>query len=245
MLENTFIHLPKFGEKKERALWENGVKNWNDYIDNFSNSEVHAEHCNIINSSIDALKNKNAEYFGNTLPKREAWRAFPYFNKIAYLDIETTGISKHRDYTTVIGLFDGNKMHSYVHGKNLDQFSQDIEQYEMVVTFNGSLFDIPFIKRDIPEAKVPSLHVDTRFLLSSLGVKGGLKKIEAQFGLERENDLKGMNGYDAVILWKKYKKNNDLEALDKLVRYNAADVENLKTLLEWGYKKKRGEIGIE
>ena len=48
-----------------------------------------------------------------------------------------------------------------------------------------------------------------------------------------------MNGYDAVKLWKKYKKNNDEDALDKLVRYNAADISNLKKLIEWAYKEKR------
>jgi uncharacterized protein YprB with RNaseH-like and TPR domain len=87
--------------------------------------------------------------------------------------------------------------------------------------------------------------VDLRFVLASLEIKGGLKKIEEKFGLEREDDLKGLNGYDAVLLWRKYKKDNDEAALDKLVRYNAADIENLKFLLNYAYQEKCKKLGFE
>ena len=30
MLESTFIHLPGIGAKKERALWEQGIRTWDD-----------------------------------------------------------------------------------------------------------------------------------------------------------------------------------------------------------------------
>jgi uncharacterized protein YprB with RNaseH-like and TPR domain len=78
-----------------------------------------------------------------------------------------------------------------------------------------------------------------------MDVKGGLKKIEQQFGFEREDDLKGLDGYDAVLLWRKYRKENDEAALDKLVRYNAADISNLKKLMEWAYKEKRARTGVD
>ena len=179
------------------------------------------------------------------LYRNETWRCFPHFGRIAYLDIETTGLSKQGDYVTVIGLFDGKKTKSYVHGKNLGDFRNDIEDYDMAVTFNGSLFDIPFLKSAFSGIRIPELQIDLRFVLSSLGIRGGLKKIEAQFGMEREDDLKGLTGYDAVLLWKEYKKRNDLKALDKLVRYNAADIENLKILMEWAYKEKRKQTGFD
>jgi hypothetical protein len=75
--------------------------------------------------------------------------------------------------------------------------------------------------------------------------RGGLKKIEQQFGFEREDDLKGLNGYDAVLLWREYSKRKDEDALDKLVRYNAADIGNLKKLMEWAYKEKKGRTGFD
>ncbi len=243
MLENTFIHLPNFGPRRERRLWRRGIRSWDDFLERFGSSRFHRAQCSRIASSKYALSLGDAAYFAPLLPSDETWRALPHFPKTAYLDIETTGLAPDTDYVTVIGVFDGVKTRSYVHGHNLGDFAKEIRQYDMVVTFNGSMFDLPFIRRHM-DVKIPRLHVDLRFLLASLGVRGGLKRIEQQFGMEREDDLKGMTGYDAVLLWQRYKK-GDLRALDKLVRYNAADIANLKKLADWAYKEKRQRTGFD
>jgi uncharacterized protein YprB with RNaseH-like and TPR domain len=238
MLEHTFIHLPNLGPKKEHRLWSGGIKTWDDFLERFGSSAYHKDWCSRIASSDFALKDKDADFFAQAIPKSETWRCFPHFGKAVYLDIETTGLSPQGDHVTVIGLYDGSKTLSYIHGKNLDDFSKEIKKYEMVVTFNGSIFDIPFLRSHLEGLEIPSLHIDLRFLLSSLDVRGGLKKIEKRFGFEREDDLKGLTGYDAVLLWKAYKR-GDEDALDKLVRYNAADIVNLKKLVKWAYEEKR------
>ena len=194
MLQNTFIHIPDFGPRRERRLWGNGISDWDDFLEKFGSSEYHKKYCSIIARSQYCLTRKDPEFFAESLPSSETWRTFPSFHKIAYLDIETTGLAPQTDYVTVIGLFDGSRTHSYIHGKNLDDFLGDITEYDMVVTFNGSLFDIPFLKKAFPKVKIPKLHVDLRFLLQSLNIRGGLKKIEEHFGFEREDDLKGLNG---------------------------------------------------
>ncbi len=245
MLENTFIHLPNFGPKKERKLWESGIFEWDDFLSIFGSSQFHTEYCSQVSQSKNALKNSNANYFASTLQKNETWRAFHDFPKIAYLDIETTGLSATNNELTVIGLYDGTKTHSYVSGINLEEFDSEIKKYDSVITFNGAIFDIPFLKKAGYGANIPALHIDLRFVLQSLNVRGGLKKIETQFGLEREDDLKGLSGYDAVLLWKQYKKYDDEAALDKLVRYNAADISNLKLLMEWAYNEKRKSTGFD
>ena len=172
------------------------------------------------------------------------WRSFPHFSKVAYVDIETTGLAQN-DHVTVVGVFDGMHTHSYVHGFNLSDFPKEIEKYDAVVTFNGSMFDLPFLRRAMKDIRLPPLHIDLRFLLASLGVRGGLKRIELQFGMEREDDLKGLTGYDAVLLWDAYIRKNDKDALDKLVRYNSADISNLKKLMEWAYREKRIRTGFD
>ena len=73
--------------------------------------------------------------------------------------------------------------------------------------------------------------------MKNLGYSGGLKSIEKQMGIERESDLVGMTGYDAVKLWQLYKKYNDEKALDKLIRYNIEDIENLKALMDYSYQE--------
>jgi hypothetical protein len=107
------------------------------------------------------------------------------------------------------------------------------------------MFDVPFLKSRIQGLKVPPIHIDLRFLLASMDVRGGLKKIEQHFSLEREGDLKGMNGYGAVLLWQAYLRRKDEKLLDKLVRYNAADITNLKFLMEWAYAEKRKRTGFD
>lgn len=245
MLENTFIHLPNFGPKRERRLWSAGISTWDDFLERFGGSPFHRSWCSTIASSRYALKNRDAPYFADTLPNNERWRCFPHFKKVAYLDIETTGLSPQGDHVTVVGVYDGSRTRSYVQGKNLEGFRKEIEKYEMVVTFNGSMFDIPFLRRYMKGVRIPQLHLDLRFLLASLDVRGGLKRIEKHFGMEREDDLKGLTGYDAVLLWRAYKQKGDGDALDKLVRYNAADIANLKKLMEWTYREKRTRTGLD
>ncbi|MFH0738083.1 MAG: ribonuclease H-like domain-containing protein [Candidatus Micrarchaeota archaeon] len=245
MLEGTFVHLPNIDTRRERRLWAGGIHSWDDFIERFSDSPYHHHQCSILESSREALKRLDGNYFGDLLPDDEAWRCFPHFKKIAYLDIETTGLAPDSDYVTVIGVYDGEETHSYIHGENLEQFAKDIARYEMVVTFNGSQFDIPFLKKHIPGVKIPRLHADLRFILASLDVRGGLKKIEQRFGFKRDDDLRNMNGYGAVILWQQYLKSKNPDVLDRLVRYNAADICNLQKLLEWAYKEKRGRTGFD
>jgi uncharacterized protein YprB with RNaseH-like and TPR domain len=245
MLEHTFIHLPDFGPRRERRLWESGISAWDDFVARFGDSPYHKSLCGRIARSSSALKNHDAEFFSEALPKGETWRAFPSFPRVAYVDIETTGLAPATDYITVVGLYDGEKVHSYIHGINLGDFPRDIRKFDMVVTFNGSVFDLPFIRKSYPGIVLPSLHADLRFVLASLDVRGGLKRIEQHFGMEREDDLKGMNGYDAVLLWQRYLKRKDAAALDRLVRYNAADISNLKALMEWAYREKRARTGFD
>lgn len=49
-----------------------------------------------------------------------------------------------------------------------------------------------------------------------------------------------MNGFQAVALWHRWNSLKDKEALDKLLKYNQEDVDNLETLLSIAYEKMRG-----
>jgi hypothetical protein len=32
MLQNTFLHLPGIGKKTEHAIWEKGIRSWDDLL---------------------------------------------------------------------------------------------------------------------------------------------------------------------------------------------------------------------
>lgn len=244
MLENTFIHIPGISEKKEFDLWKEGIRNWDLFLELYSEKKEYEKWTQIINESKYSLKNSDAEFFAKRIEARDQWRCFGNF-KTVYLDIETTGLSPLTDYATVIGIFDGKTSSSFVHGINMDEFGERIKEYDLVVTFNGSLFDLPFIRKKMPQVTLPKLHIDLRFLFQNLGIYGGLKKIEEKFGYIRTGDLAGLTGYDAVKLWRAYKSKNDKNALDKLIRYNIADISNLEKLLQWAYNQKRKKSGID
>ena len=78
------------------------------------------------------------------------------------------------------------------------------------------------------------IHFDVCFLLRRLKIKGGLKKIEKMFGISR-GALEDLDGYSAVILWKKFKQTRKKEYLDTLLAYNNEDVINLEFLLYRAY----------
>ena len=244
MLQNTFVHLAGFNHAQETELWRGGVKDWDDFLETFGRNSIYKKNCVKVASAKHALHLCDGEYFAANLPDRESWRAYPDFKNIAYLDIETTGLSPDSDYVTVAGLYDGKNVKSYIHGKNMCELIPDISQYDVVVTFNGKRFDLPFLKKRY-SIRFPPIHIDLLPLMQSLGQFGGLKKIEERFGLKRDSDLCGLCGFDAVRLWRIYDNKGCKESLDRLVRYNAADIKNLQTLLKWAYNKKRLSTGID
>lgn len=64
------------------------------------------------------------------------------------------------------------------------------------------------------------------------------------FLIERQEELKGLNGYDAIKLWKAYL-NGSTDSLELLISYNRADTENLFHLGRIFYEMLRSQVGIE
>jgi uncharacterized protein len=80
-----------------------------------------------------------------------------------------------------------------------------------------------------------------KVFLHRLGYHGGLKRIERQWGILREDDIAGLTGFDAVLLWARHRR-GDPEALARLLAYNRADVVNLEVLLKRGYEMAREQL---
>jgi predicted nuclease with RNAse H fold len=167
----------------------------------------------------------------------EAWRLFPEFAQdCVYLDIETTGLSTVFDTVTMVGLYDGHKYELFVDGENLHELPKRLEKYPVVVTFNGSGFDLRFLKLAFPELRLPPIHIDLRWITRKLGMKGGLKEIEAKLGLRRAAEVENLTGYDATVLWARYLR-GDKGALRSLIQYNTEDVVHLKAIMEVAYDR--------
>jgi uncharacterized protein YprB with RNaseH-like and TPR domain len=243
LLEHTFLHIPGIGPKTEQYLWEKGILTWRDFLLH-EETPLSPGRATMVRQNLEAsLKNRdNIRFFAERLPPSDTWRLFSTFrHRAVYLDIETSGLYQDVDEITVIGIYDGQSVQTFVQGINLDEFEIAIADYELIVTFNGSQFDLPFIRRQFPNIALPPAHIDLRFFLKKLGYRGGLKVIEKSFGLCRDSDVDGLDGYDAVVLWHAYQ-NGDGGALDRLIQYNTADIVDLEPLMEKGYEEMKERL---
>lgn len=237
MLQHTFCHIPGIGMKTEQKLWEAGITDWTHWQSQSSvrlSAAIRMDAARVLDSSLAALK-KDPTFFTTKLSSTEPWRIFPHYrNRTAYLDIETTGLDDFAELTT-IALYDGQEIFTYINGRNLDDFARDIQKYQVIVSYNGKSFDVPFLERHF-RIKLPQAQIDLRYVLARLGFKGGLKGCEKQLGLDRGN-LDGVDGYFAVLLWQQYQKNNDERALETLLAYNIEDTVNLERLMIEAYNR--------
>jgi len=238
MLKHTFQHLHGIGEKTEKRIWAEGITSWEKFLD-LPRSAVLSPWqydlaCGELEQSLRALERREAHYFTEKLSAQLYWRLYPEFGqRVAYLDIETTGVTVGTSAITVVGLYDGERPRVYVQGQNLLRFVEEIEEFTILVTYNGKLFDLPFIRRELG-LPLQQAHIDLRYPLAALGYKGGLKKIERSVGLDREGPVALLDGWCAVLLWQ-YHERGEAGALETLLRYNLEDVIHLPQLLALVY----------
>jgi len=154
----------------------------------------------------------------------------------AYLDIETTGLSRYYHEITVIGIYlvdrSGSRLVQLV-GEEVtkDNLLRALEGADTIFTYNGSRFDIPFIRASLGvDLAAMFHHRDLMYDCWGNNLYGGFKSVERQLGICRQ--LQGIDGFEAVRLWWRYRDNSDEDALALLLEYNREDVVNLKTLRE-------------
>ncbi len=240
MLKNTFLHIPGIGAITEQRLWNSGITDWDTSFDNTpvpisSNRKITITKG--IKESKHHFDKDNPSFFSNLLPSNQSWRLFQEFREsTVYLDIETTGLERHYNDITTIALYDGATIQTYVHGQNLNDFVDDIQKYNVIISYNGKSFDVPFIENYFG-IQLNHAQIDLRYVLSSLGYKGGLKSCERQLGMDR-GDLSDVDGFFAVLLWNDYQKTGNQKALDTLLAYNVQDTVNLENLMVEAYNLK-------
>ncbi|MDD5510362.1 MAG: ribonuclease H-like domain-containing protein [Dehalococcoidales bacterium] len=239
MLKNTFIHIPGIGPSRENWLWTTGFQKWEDYLERCHEctlSPITRDRISLyLEHSILAVDDTNYRYFESLMPSGEMWRLYGELRaKTAFLDIETTGLCAGPNAITLIGLFDGLETKVFIQGINLEQFNDEIKKYQLIVTFNGKRFDVPFIRCVLGDLPANQAHLDLMYPLRRLGYRGGLKSVEEQLGIGREGVLRQIDGFMAVLLWREHERGNRA-ALSTLIRYNLEDVVNLQYLSDIVY----------
>jgi len=236
MLKQTFCHIQGIGHTSEQKLWDRGIRSWSELlacpaiVPRVSEHEV----VSVLKQSFQSLSG-DPLFFIKRLKQGDRWRLFPHFReRVGYIDIETAGLGPGCDITT-IALYDGNLVRTYINGINLEDFVDDVVAIDVFISFNGLSFDIPVIEHFF-KIELDQAHIDLRYVLSRMGVKGGLKKCERQLGINR-GSLDGIDGSFAVLLWREYERTGNERALETLLAYNIEDSVNLERLMIEAYNR--------
>jgi uncharacterized protein len=238
MIRNSFVFLNGISFLKERNLWKSGIKDWNDFVNQNKIIGISKKRKLVYNYQLHESKrayySQDCIYFAKVVPKKYHWRLYDLFkDSCIFLDIEVSSVSQ--GYITCISLYDGINVMTFVKDHNLDFdiVKSILAKYQMIITFNGNIFDLPFLNKYYPNI-IPEIPCwDLRHSCSTLGLNGGLKEVERELGIQRDNKIvEKLHGGDPLKLWKMYLASRDKYYLDILVEYNQEDTINLKFLAD-------------
>jgi uncharacterized protein YprB with RNaseH-like and TPR domain len=201
MIRRTFQLVPGVGPWRERDLWARGITSWDEFppagarpvlshrLDDFARARIEEARA--------ALAAHQLAKLGALIPAREHWRLYAEFEKeAAFFDVEADGVTVH--VPTVVSLYDAGGLQTFIRGRNLEELPERIAASRLWISFNGSCFDLPVLRRHFGCFPEPELHLDLRFLCRRIGLRGGLKHIEATLGIARPAHLLGVGGLQAV-----------------------------------------------
>ncbi|MBU0979957.1 MAG: ribonuclease H-like domain-containing protein [Nanoarchaeota archaeon] len=245
MIRNSFIILPRIGRTREAGIWKQGITDWQGFRDTkkikgMSRSHK-SRHDRFLSTAAECLHSSNTEFFTYYLPRIESWRLYNLFkDEAVYLDIETSFDGD----ITVVGMYDSTDTKTMIKGINLDakNLKQYLQRFKLIMTFNGSSFDLPILNKYYPGCIPRMPHMDLMHCCRRIGLTGGLKKIEKKLGIARDEEVEHVVGSQAPLLWRHYKATGDEHYLRLLVKYNDEDVINLKPLAEHAYGRLSQEL---
>lgn len=237
-LENSFILADGVGETTERRLWERGVTHWEDVLDGAVSGARGENLRRFVQRARPRLESDDAPFFESQLPGGEYWRMAENF-EVAGFDIETTGLDAETSVVTTVSVHRDGETETLVRGRDLTaaNLRREFDAADVLVSFNGKRFDVPFLESAF-DLEVTTPHLDLMYPARRVGLTGGLKAIERAVGIDRESDV---DGREAVELWHRYQA-GDEAALDRLVRYNRLDAENLLALTDAVVDRLDGEV---
>jgi predicted nuclease with RNAse H fold len=164
-------------------------------------------------------------------PDRRLTSALADPTKVLFLDVETTGLSWFYDQLTIVGWAIDDAYCLYIAGDDPQLLVKALKAAHALVTFNGTLFDLRFLKKTFGNLDLPPVHIDLRYLAKRAGLVGGQKAIERTLALPKRSGFEEMDGAEAVLLWHRYLR-GDESALSRLIEYNRYDVLGMCGILD-------------
>jgi uncharacterized protein len=227
MINRAFQHLPGIGPRRLQRLEQAGIRDWTDLENRLPELGLGPAGRDRLRHALaqcrEACAAADIARLIRTLHPADHWRILgAFFEGASYFDIETSGLDADSTIT-VIACHHRGSLHTFVRGRNLDAFLDLLDEVRLLVSFNGASFDVPRVLAEFHVPAIPCPHLDLRWICHHQHMRGGLKHIEQTLGLQRPTDLQGVDGQEAVWLWKLWEARRNPQALDRLVRYCAAD----------------------
>ena len=161
-----------------------------------------------------------------------------------FVDIETTGLNRKHHKIILIGLLyvDGDTKYikQYFCDKlneekaMLTTFYNDVKEYELIISYNGQSFDIPFINARFKENGMDyyldpfnsfDLYRLVRKNRSMLGLnRYNLKSVEEYLGICRDDTI---SGKESIELYYDYINGDNLTSKKKVLLHNLDDLKYL------------------
>ena len=164
-----------------------------------------------------------------------------------YLDIETTGLKRNSDYAWVIGaaFVKENKIESkqiFIKSKDDEKESllylnELLKNKQRIVTFNGNIFDIPFLNErantygislNFPQDKYDLYELIRKHNKFLMIKRINLKTAEKFMRIERNDPLAGK---ETLTLYKTYVETGYDYLKKSLLNHNYYDIKNLPPLM--------------
>ena len=231
MLTHTFVLLRGISPRQERTLWKQGITTWKAFqttprIPGISERRKRAYDLQLayFQSQLDRA---DIRIFQRLLPTRYHYRLSAHCRPI-YLDIETYGARRDQQISIICLADSEHTMLLNAQHTSRETLLSLLANYDAIVTYNGSAYDLPRIEHHY-QIRLDHARIDLRHLLARLGHRGGLKRIETHYGIQRDQYLRAG---DPLLLWRHYQASHDDHYLEILSDYIRADTESLIQLHE-------------
>jgi uncharacterized protein YprB with RNaseH-like and TPR domain len=152
----SFRHIAGIGPLRERQLWFSGVRSWAELpqAGEVLSPRLDGKLREGVAVSVRKLAEGDLDFFARALPQTEHWRLLPQvIDDAAFVDIEAEG-----EKVTVAGVLDRHGLASF--REDLSGFRERSRKWRALVTFNGTAFDLPILRRVLPLWEAPAVHID-------------------------------------------------------------------------------------
>jgi uncharacterized protein YprB with RNaseH-like and TPR domain len=234
LIRGALQQFPGLGPERLKRLAEEGITDWlalREHLGTLGWGPAARDKLIVaIDACEQAVLDKDFPFLTRAFAARDHWRILgTYPEDAAYFDIETSGLEVDSHITLIAAEYRGD-LTTYLFNENLDDFLDLIEDVGMLVSFNGASFDVPRVLGQFHIPKLNCGHIDLRWLCYHDELRGGLKSIERTLDITRPDDLHGVDGEEAVMLWRLWEDREHRGARERLIRYCCADVLALKLL---------------